>query len=427
MRTHATATRIAATRRWSATRPPVPGRRSKDSSRTFGAALQRTAIRHILHGPGLQSEPTLQRTISVEGKDDTTPPHPQTNGALVVLLFNQLCRDFSWQLDGDTVKPSDADACDATAVQQGTTPTACECACHFTEAAGPHARIEINQTDDDTVKTGTNPDSFRIRLTGQAATTIRGIRGSAPSTGSPLRNVPDPAWLILGHELCGHAKTTYPLSQTSPATLFHQMSQDWSQTAVDIENRIRQEHSAAHGANLGIRIGEFEDIDGNIHAGSLVRLPRAMSLASLMQELDVPVRYTFLRCIRRDYFYPCTTIPSAEADMRQVRIVNRVTITQNGNQAVPFDCVNNSFPQGTHFNIEGVFWHRSVSGESKRDIASQWGVTVRAVNRANAVFGNGVDSIAAGQALPTGTTVVIPYKSAPGSTRYFLTPYTGPC
>lgn len=405
----------------------MPGRGSRVSSPAAGATLQRAAVHHILHGPGLQSGLTLQRTISVENEGDTTAPHTQTNGELVVSLFDRLCPDISWQLDGDTVKPGDADACEAAAIQQGTTPTACECACHFTDAAGPHATIQINPTDDDTVRTGTNPDSYRIRLTGQAATNIRGIRGSAPTTGSPLRTVPDPPWLILGHELCGHAKTTYPLSRTSPATLFHQMSQDWDQTAVDIENRIRQEHTAAHGANLGIRVGEFQDIDGNIHAGSLVQLPRAMSLASLLQELDVPVRYTFLRCVRQDYFYPCTTIPSAEADMRRVRIVNRVTITQNGNQAVPFDCVNNSFPQGTHFNIEGVFWHRSVSGESKRDLASQWGVTVRAINRANAVFGNGVHSIAAGQALTTGTMVVIPYKSAPGSTRYFLTPYTGPC
>jgi hypothetical protein len=364
----------------------------------------------------------IQRTISVDNPGDTPPPNTMNNGALVVSLFNQLCPDIPWQLNGSNVQPVNATDCSAASLQTASAQTACTCACNFNNSAGPNIGIEVDPTSWDHTQASGGANSFHTVLTGRSDSTMRGIRGAtAPASGTPLRSVPDPAWLILGHEMCGHAGATLPNMATATADELHQMTQAGNRTAVDIENRIRQQRDAASGTDLGIRIGEFQDLNDNVIAGSLVTLPRAMSLASLLLELEVPVRYTFLHEAAQSYFYPCTTLPSDEAALRQVRIVNRVVLTQRGDLAVPFDCVNNSFPPGTNFNIEGVFWHRSTGSQSKQQIAAQWGVTVRAINRANAVFANGVDSVAPTQALAAGTMVCIPYKSAPGSERYFMT------
>ncbi len=380
---------------------------------------------HTLQQRDSRADPQIQRTITVDSATSRTPPHRQNNGALVTSLFNRLCPSITWRLNGAVIGPANSRDCNASTVQRGTTPTACECVCHFTNTAGPHVTIQVNRTHNDTVSTGNN--AYRIRITGQAAQGIRGIRGSAPRRRSPLVNVPDPAWLILGHELCGHAKTTYPLNRASTAILEHQMSQNWGSTAVDIENRIRQEHNVAFNAGLGIRIGDFQDTDGDIHAGSLIRLPRAMALDDLLRALDVPVRYKYPRCLYQDYFYPCTTIPTAQNAMRNMKIVSRVTITHNGNQSVPWSCRSNSFAQGMHFNIEGVFWYRTVSGDTKQAIANRWGVSIAALNRANRLFRIGIDAMPNAQALTAGTIVLIPYKSAPGSTRYFFRRMNAPC
>lgn len=233
--------------------------------------------------------------------------------------------------------------------------------------------------------------------------------------------------MILGHELCGHAKTTMAINPTSAATVFHQMSPGGDKTAVDIENRIRQEHNTGRGADLGTRIGDFDDPDGDIHAGSLIPLPTGTSLAAFLVELGVPVEAKLPRCVRQDFFFPCTAIPAKEAEMKQLQVVSRVMISDNGNQHFPWACRNDTSLGGKSFNIEGVFWHRASGTDTKQTIEKQWGVTAAAIDRANKVFGNGVDAAAPGQALAAGTMVVIPYKSGPGATRYFLTRGTGPC
>lgn len=423
-------------------------RRAAELSRSFGAEAF-TYGRHIFFGPGrfrpgaaaggrlLAHElvhtrqqaaggPRVQRTLSVAKPGDTTSPHTRTNGDLVVSLFDELCRDFKWKLSGSTVEPRSARSCKGKAVSAGSTPTACECACHFTQAGGPHADVEVNTAHNDTVRTATAPDTFRIRITGTAQTGIVGVRGTPPASGSPLQTLPDPPWLVLGHELCGHAKTTYPLNASSPATLDHQMSEQWDKTAVDIENVIRREHEAARGVSLGVRAGDFGDPDGDIHYGSLIQLPAATTPRDLLVALGLPVRYKLPRCVRHDFFYPCTKIPKGEAAMRRVKVINRITITDHGNQFVPWDCRSRRFAKGLHFNVEGVFWHRARAGDTKRSVAKLWRVRVSALDRANRPF-NSIHKLGAADALTAGQAVVIPYNAAPGTDRYFLRRGTGPC
>ena len=386
---------------------------------------------HTVQQRGTPSTSGIQRTIAVTDATKTRSPHKVNNGAVVLGLFNKLCPSISWKLSGSNIVPASTDNCDKATVQKGTTPTACECVCHFTSTSGPHANINVHATKNNTQQSTGTANSFDINVTGQDFTGMRGIRGKKPSSGSPLVSVPDPGWLILGHELCGHAKTTSPLRKTLSFNPDHQMSQNWDQTAVDIENRIRQEHDAAFKTNLGVRIGEFQGMDPGVHAGSVVTLPKDMSLKELFRELDVPVRYTYPRCVREDYFLGCPTSPagpsSTTAEMRKIKVVNRLAAIDNGTLFVPWACVNKSFPKGTSFNVEGVFWYRAAKGETKTTIAKRWGVSIAAINRANRLFGNSVDGTANTTALKVGTMVVIPYKSAPGAERYFHTKSTLPC
>lgn len=143
-----------------------------------GRRLIAHELTHTLQHPGNAPARRLQRTISVKDEGQTTPPHSQKNGAVVASLFNQLCPDITWQLVSGAVQPKAASDCDPKAVRKTTTPTACDCACGFTNPAGPHVEIVINPTDDDTISTGAN--SFRVRLTGRAATGIAGSRARRP-------------------------------------------------------------------------------------------------------------------------------------------------------------------------------------------------------------------------------------------------------
>jgi hypothetical protein len=74
-----------------------------------------------------------------------------------------------------------------------------------------------------------------------------------------------------------------------------------------------------------------------------------------------------------------------------------------------------------------VFWHLADGTETKTVIAARWGVTVAALDRANATFAPTVAALAPTAAVPAGTSVIIPYRLAPGTTRFFFTPVTGPC
>ncbi len=359
----------------------------------------------------------IQRAIKVTDKGLTTPPHKKTNGDVALDMFNELCRDFSWHLNGDAIEPVSAADCSAAKIAGGATTASCGCACHFAAASGPNVNIIIHATRNDTL--GNSTGGFDIHLTGQASTTIEGVQGPAPSKGSPIRTIADPAWLILGHELCGHAMTTYPLNASKPGIdREHQMSQGWDETAVDIENVLRREHGAARGIDMGLRTGSFQNLNGEFIHGSIVPMPKAMTLGDLMKALNVPVMYTFPRCpISSHNVLGCTSLPTTPKGLKNMKIVTRVMDADT--MYVPFDCRKSTFSQGKSFMIEGVFWHRAKAGESKNDVAGLWGVTVSDIDTANQLF-NTIHTLAPNTALPTGQSVIIPYKRAPGSTRYFL-------
>src|SRR5262249_54513689 len=82
-----------------------------------------------------------------------------------------------------------------------------------------------------------------------------GAGATSPVSGSGRSQViPDPPWIIFGHEVCGHARLqTGPMG---PTAVGHSTTAAGNETTVDIENRIRREHSTTANS-LGIRRGTF--------------------------------------------------------------------------------------------------------------------------------------------------------------------------
>jgi hypothetical protein len=296
----------------------------------------------VVQQSGHGVSPCIQRTISVQDPTTTTPPHTRSNGAVVVSLFDDLCPDTRWQLQGRTVVPVTANFC-ATAAGSATR-VSCECACRFTASAGPHVSIEIDPNNDDTrFASTTSTNSFSTRLRGLASTGIRGVSGAPIAPGaSSLRTLADPPWLILGHELCGHAMTTLPNISTPgrPTSVSHESTAGGDQSAVDIENRIRREHSRP-GADLGTRAGDFDDAEGG-HFGGIVQLPSAMTLMTLLSTLSVPVESQRPRCPIPSWYELC----GATAPIQSVPVLTRVALRTGGTLGLAERCSRGRSPPG---------------------------------------------------------------------------------
>jgi hypothetical protein len=367
----------------------------------------------------------IQRTITVKNPTAIKPPHTKNNGAVVVDLFDKLCSDTSWQLVSGEIVLATADFC-ATAAAKSTTRVSCECACKFTSKAGPHVSIEIDPDHDDTQFTSTGAaNSFDIRLRGVAASSIRGVTGAPVAAGdNSLRTLADPPWLILGHELCGHALTSLPNIATPgrPVSVEHESTAGSDQSAVDIENRIRREHSSS-GADLGTRAGDFDDVEGNLHYGAIVQLPSAMTLKALLSTLGVPAGTHKPRCPVPNWYLLCGSTEPIES----IPILDRVVYRQDGKLNVAENCLTRSFAAGDFFGIEGVFWHLADGVQTKTAIASRWGITVATLDQANKVFAPTVAALAPTDPVSANSSVIIPYRAAAGTTRFFFTAATGPC
>jgi Domain of unknown function (DUF4157) len=391
-----------------------------------GKRLLAHELTHVVQQSDGTAPPILHRTITVTNPTAISPPHRQNNGAVVTGLFNGLCPDTTWRItDAGEVVPDTANFC-SQGVGRSAMQTSCQCACNFTSASGPHASITIDPTaSDNTQFSSSGPgNSFDITLRGLAATGITGVTGAPVGAGeNSRRELSDPAWLILGHEMCGHAMTTQPNISTPgrASSISHESTKNWDQSAVDIENKIRREHSTP-GNDLGTRMGDFDDPDG-IHYGAIVEPPSSMTLITMMAALGVPTGSHRPRCLNPGWYNLC----GSTAPLASIPMLDRVAYKTNGSLGVAERCLTQAFSSGDFFGMEGVFWHLADGSQNKTAIAARWGVTVAALDRANRVFAPSVATLAPADVVPANTSVIIPYRSAAGSTRYFYTPSPTPC
>lgn len=187
----------------------------------------------VIGAPGLQRKVTVHNPTGVPAG----APATGTNEKIIKDYVSTLCSGFT-VTSGD-MTPSTAAFCASAATSS--TPEACTCLCDMhvlTDSAGNPVTwtIQVNDNDwphtDDSTKTVTVHSPFS------------GVAFGTWAAGPPAHRITEPNWLVLGHELCGHAsllaKGTHP---AGPAP--RHGGRPSHDPTVTIENRIAAEHGVA--------------------------------------------------------------------------------------------------------------------------------------------------------------------------------------
>lgn len=217
---------------------------------------------------------TMVQTKMQVLKPDDKIPNPtgagavQTNGETVISYLNEICKDANPTLSSGDIS-IDTSFCTGTAtgadgkpvskIQQSKTPAGCSCICEM--AASPNAfKIVI----DDTADPNTHADDLKLaRTTGTGATiTVRSPNGESIQTLSKSGNLQTmPPWLVLAHELCGHASFMNKGKSMDDFIGNAIVGRGAHTPTIDIENKIRSEHGIeARGTHRDPCCGG--DIDG---------------------------------------------------------------------------------------------------------------------------------------------------------------------
>lgn len=190
----------------------------------------------------MQQSLTAYRKVKVNNPSGMPAGAPtgETNEKIVKSYVTTLCSDFT--VTGGRVEPNDPSLCPPTVASES-----CGCLCEMHSLADTWT-IDVNDNDwphtDDSTSTVTVHSPFS------------GVRFGAWTVSSARRE--EPNWLVLGHELCGHAKLfargTHPTGP--PPTRMGRPSHD---VTVEIENKIAKEH--------GIPAAELRGLFADPHHG----------------------------------------------------------------------------------------------------------------------------------------------------------------
>ncbi|MFZ1218002.1 MAG: DUF4157 domain-containing protein [Chthoniobacterales bacterium] len=340
-----------------------------------------------------ESNPYLvQRKITVQNPASQTPNIPipwatMTNAEIVEQWCNELCRDGAWTVDRATgVVASSVGATFCAAEAQipykhfslGGNPVSCECLCFMVTPAAPDVRLHAanfvtlpsGPFDVHAVGEGRTrpPDAAagrpetNVGVSGIQAVGVTGVGDTHPQSGTGRTQVlRDPPWIILGHELCGHARLG------ALPHVGHSTTPEGNRSAVDIENQIRREHSTTAN-DLGIRRGEFTSTDGARHFGSVYQSSAGETLATIATRVGIAV-------------------------------ADRLSHIWRENGAPITAATANTLAVGERLLIENVFWHQVITGETAQSIAATWGVTLASLQTANPSLAGANPAVTAGQRL----------------------------
>jgi hypothetical protein len=344
---------------------------------------------------GNGAPPRLQRKINLVNYTDVMPVEPDLPGEdtedkpkvgmikIVQGFLDRLCPSGDWKVDetGGIDSPRRDTFCaerrspGQAHFRSSGTPMSCQCLCELTAPGAPDVRLHVTDILKVRVKVpegeegaGTERDevydigqegegiavfaadgAWDVGITGSESKKIKGAGDTSPVSGKdPEKTIRDPAWLILGHELCGHVR----LGREQDRFVKHSQTPEGDQTAVDIENRIRREHSTRTGDNFGIRRGEFRDATGRKHDGSVFEVSSGDTLLKIAERCGLTRDQIITHVFRAD--------GTAVA-----------TETQGG------------VKEGERLLIEGIHWHEVIRGETLERIARIWGVNPSSLRRAN--------------------------------------------
>lgn len=164
--------------------------------------------------------------IKLGDQDDAT-----RNSILAMLEI--ICPEADLKVAADgTIEISNADAC---AEEFARTHCGCRCLCQLAKAART-VTIQVHAARAAAGGGGLTMDA-------NEEDTVNG-RGSDETVYIDNRNLyaPHPDWLILAHELCGHALPGMLGTHVEWRRGRPGFNPDWHQQAIEVENEIRREH-----------------------------------------------------------------------------------------------------------------------------------------------------------------------------------------
>jgi hypothetical protein len=365
----------------------------------------------VARGNGATS--LLQRKITLVNTDANMPGDPDapaeetkdkpkvstTEG--VQGWLDKLCPSGGWKVDGQGVinSPRRDTFCAETRspgqahFRSSGTPTSCQCLCELTAEGSDDVRVHVTDAlqvegttylasnhGEGTTIPPQNSGGFDVLVSGLEYTKHEGSGDSSPLKGKnqPKQEIRSPAWLIFAHEVCGHAW----LGRGQDRIIEHALTPQGDRTSVDIENRIRREHSRRTGDNLGLRRGV---IDYNLDPdparrkwrGSVYEVAEDETLSKIAERLGMTEEQ----------------IPTF------VRRKTGETVTA-GEEVHP----------GELLAILGLHWHEVIEGETVERVARMWGRTPAAVLRANPQITNP-------QHIEVGWRLLIPPNISPPKGR----------
>jgi hypothetical protein len=273
------------------------------AGKSAGAAVQKSEAA----SPGRQ----VQMAIIVEGPGDPAVNTPgSTNAQAVQGWLQQLSPDGGWAVNAGSgaVESASRDAFCGARPQIGqphqttsSAPASSRCICELTAPAASdfHLHVadlfstpdgqahDVNAAGEGVTVPQTDAAGTRSMHVGISGNDHNGIPGAADT--SPLagtgqdQTLRDPPFIILGHELCGHARKW----DTEGENTFHMQTPEGDRTAVDVENQIRREHSTV-ADSFGVRKGNFQDATGASHDGSGFRVQPGDTLFGIAARVGIP-------------------------------------------------------------------------------------------------------------------------------------------
>ncbi len=364
--------------------------RTEQHSETANNARKLVPLSPLRNG----SNATVQRFITIQNPGSQTPhPSPvalatarllsgvspssaaaflatQTNALMAQSWIDQLCPGGGWRVDPATGVISSATHAIFCATHPVTgrphrtssgAPTSCGCLCAL---SGPgSANVRIHVADSFTVGGATidvtasgegvqvpptpgHPE-HNVGISGLGAGTVRGAGDTSPLAGAGRSQfLRDPAWIIFGHEVCGHARL-----HNAFAPFGHVTSPEGNRSAVDVENRVRREHSTT-GASFGVRRGGFTDAAGAFHFGGEYVVGAGESLSRIATRCGIG------QAQRRSLIFRAGGVAITEASEGTLAIGERLL-------------------------VDGIDWHEVIRQETMTSVATLWDVPLASLIRAN--------------------------------------------
>lgn len=320
----------------------------------------------------------VQRAITLTDPGDTIPHAVGAMGPFPTKAFtlnswlDTLCPDGNWDVNAGTGVVHSADRatfCGARPTRgqvHRTTaahPTSCGCLCELTATGAIDVEVQIDENltvgaaSVPLVPLGEGATAYlpggdkAVGLTGRELVGITGAGATTPLAGTGrAQTLPDPPWIIFGHEVCGHARL-----QTAPTRVEHATSEAGDRSAVDVENRIRREHSTV-ASSLGVRRGNFQarNAAGGFtnHIGGTYQVGSGETLSSIAVKCGIPVANL------RDHIW--------RFNGDQITVATQNTVGTN-----------------ERLLIEGIDWHEVIRKENMSTIAKMWAVPLASLKRAN--------------------------------------------